>query len=165
MNYIHCKTDACKFTYKCSHFTCGSHVKGPHTQFTCVAWSLPVKTDNYTCFYLASTSRRIHAIARNKALKLRATSPAGFILTYLQFAGEFTRDVIAGCLQLQVILCTIACIFACDCADIFVCVCNCFCLRLADLFTCDYSAFCIQLHVFFAIKSRQFCMLVAGKLA
>ena len=44
----------------------------PH-RVTC---SLPVKTGNYTCFYAASTSRRIHAIALDKARKLQVTSPA-----------------------------------------------------------------------------------------
>ena len=104
-----------------------THVKRPHTQFACVTCSLPVKTSKYTCFYAASTSRRIHAIAANKTRKLRVTSPAGCRLTYLQFAGEFTRGVIADCLQLQVILCTIAGIFACDCAGFF-------CMRLQLFF-------------------------------
>ena len=81
------------------NFTCSSQVKKPHAQFTCVTCSLPVKTGKYTCFYAASTSRRIHAIARNKARKLRVTSPAGCRLTYLQFAGEFTGGVMADCLQ------------------------------------------------------------------
>ena len=86
-------------------FTCKmTHVKKPHTQFTCVTCSLPVETGKFTYFYAASTSRRIHAIARNKARRLRVTSPAGCRLTYLHFVGEFTRGVIADCLQLQVIL-------------------------------------------------------------
>ena len=75
------------------------------------SWSVPcvtVKTGNYTCFYVASTSRRIHAIALNEARKLQVTSPASCRLTYLQFAGEFTCGVIADCLRLQVILCGIA---------------------------------------------------------
>ena len=102
-------------------------------QFTCVACSLLVKTGIYSSFYVASTSRRIHAIARNKAHKLRVTSPAGCRLTYLQFAVEFTCGVMADCLQLQVIMCTIASIFACDCADIFACVCSYFFLGLAGI--------------------------------
>ena len=93
----------------------------PQTQFTCVTCNLSVKTSKYTCFYAASTSRRIHAIARNKTCKLRVTSSAGCRLTYLHFADEFTRGVIADCLQLQVILCVIANIFACDCGDVFAC--------------------------------------------
>ena len=76
-------------------------------QFTC-------KKSNYTCFYVASISRRIHAIALNKARNLQVTSLAGCKLTYLQFAGEFTRGVTADCLQLQVILCGNRAIFACD---------------------------------------------------
>ena len=39
------------------NFTCSSQVKRPHTQFTCVTWSLPVKTDKFTCFHGASTAR------------------------------------------------------------------------------------------------------------
>ena len=101
------------------NFTCSSQVKRPHMQFTCVTCSLPVKTGNYTCFYAASTSRRIHAIAVNKARKLQVTSPAWCRLTYLQFAGEFTRGVIADYLQLQVILRGIA---------------GFFCLRLCEYF-------------------------------
>ena len=103
---------------------------------------------NFTCFYAASTSRRIHAIALNKVCNLQVTSPAWCRLTYLQFAGEFTRGVIADCLQLQEILCRIAGFFACDCAGIFFCVCSYFCLRLAGIFTCDSSVFARKLHVF-----------------
>ena len=111
-------------------FTCGKM----HRQFTCVTCSLPVKTGKYTCFYAASNSRRKRANARNKARKLRVTSPAGCRLTCLQFAGEFTRGVIVDCLQLQVSLCTIASIFACDCWGIFACDSSYFCLRLAGFF-------------------------------
>ena len=107
------------------NFTCGSHVKKPRTQFTYVACSLPVKT-----FYAASTSRRIHAIVRNNARKLPVTSPTWCKLTYLQFAGEITRGVIADCLQLQVLLCTIAGFLTCVGAGVFACVCSCFCLLL-----------------------------------
>ena len=103
-----------KLTANAVKFICSSQVKRPHTQFTCVTCSLPVKTGNYTCFYVASISRRVHVIVFNKARKLQVTSPAGCKLTYLQFAGEFTRGVIADCLQLQVILCGIEGIFACD---------------------------------------------------
>ena len=95
-----------KLPANADNFICSSQVKRPHTQFTCVTCSLTVKTGNYTCFYVASISRRIHAIALNKARKLQVTS-AGCKLTYLQFAGEFTRGVIADCPQLQVILCGI----------------------------------------------------------
>ena len=58
-------------------------------QFTC-------KTVNFTCIYAASTSRRIHAAARNGAHKLRVTSLARCRLIYIQLAGEFTRGVIAA---------------------------------------------------------------------
>ena len=103
-----------KLPENAGYFMCSSRVKRPHTQFTCVTCSLPVKTGNCTCFYVASISRRIHAIALNKARMLQVTSPAGCKLTYLQFAGEFTRGVTADCLQLQVILWGIGSIFACD---------------------------------------------------
>ena len=76
---------------------------------------MPAKTSNYTCFYAASTSRRMHAIALNKARKLQITSPARCRLTYLQFAGEFARGVTADCLQfcveLQVLLPAIVKVF------------------------------------------------------
>ena len=125
-------------------------------QFTCVTWSSPVKTGRYTCFYAASTSRRIHLIALDKARKLQVTSPAWCRLTYLQFAGEFTRGVIADCLQLQVILRGIAGFFACDCAGIFSCVCSYFCLRLAGIFTCDCNVLTCKLHVFLAAEAGNF---------
>ena len=125
-------------------------------QFTGVTCSLPVKTGKYTCFYAASTSRRIHAIAVSKARKLQVTSPAGCRLTYLQFAGEFTRGVIADCLRLQVILRGIAGFFACDCAGIFSCVWIYFCLHLAGIFTCDSRVFASKLHVFLPAEARNF---------
>ena len=139
------------------NFACSSQVKRSLARFTCVTCGLPVITGKFTCFEAASTSRRIHAIAVNKARKLHVNSPAWCRLTYLQFAGEFTRVVMADCLQLQVILRGIAGFFACDCAGIVSCVCSYFCLRLAGIFTCDSSVF--------ACRSRQFCMLVAGKFA
>ena len=125
-------------------------------QFTCVTCSLPVKTGNCTCFYTASTSRRQHAIALDKARKLQVLSPAWCRLTYLQFAGEFTRGVIADCLQLQVILRGIAGFFACGCAGIFFGVCSYFCLRLAGIFTCDSSVFACKLHVFLPAEAGNF---------
>ena len=144
-------------TCDAGNFTCSSQVKRSLAQFTCVTCSLPIITGKFTCFEAASTSRRIHAIAVNKARKLHVNSLAWCRLTYLQFAGEFTRVVMADCLQLQVILRGIAGFFACDCAGIVSCVCSYFCLRLAGIFTCDSSVF--------ACRSRQFCMLVAGKFA
>ena len=141
---------------KAGHSTCGkTHVKRSKTQFTCVTCSLPVKTGKYTCFYAASTSCRIHPIAHNKSRKLRVTSPAVCRLTYLQFAGEFTRGVIADCLQLQVILCANEGIIACDCECIFACVYSYFWLSLKGIFTCDFDVF--------ACKSGQFCMSSACK--
>ena len=138
------------------NFTCSSQVKRPHTPFTCVTWSLPVKTGKYTCLYVASSARRIHAIVVKNARKLQVTSPAGCRLTYLQFAREFTRGVIPDCLHLQLILCGIAGIFACDCAGIFSSVCSYFCLRLAGTFTCDSSVFASKLHLFLPAKAGNF---------
>ena len=43
-------------------FTRGLHVKRPHTQFTCVTCSLPVKTGKFIRVYGASISGRIQAI-------------------------------------------------------------------------------------------------------
>ena len=135
-------------TCDAGNFTCSSQVKRSLAQFTCVTCSLPENTGKFTCFEAASNSRRIHAIAVNKVRKLQVTSPAWCRLTYLQFAGEFTRGVMADCLQLQVFLRGIAGFFACDCAGIFACVCRYFCLRLAGIFTCDSSVFACKLHVF-----------------
>ena len=71
-------------------------------------------------------------------------------------ACKFTRGVIADCLQLQVVLCGIADIFACDCAGIFFCVCSYFCLRLVGIFTFDSSIFACKLHVFLPAKAGNF---------
>ena len=119
-------------------------------QFTCVTCCLPVKTGNYTCFYSASTSRRIHAIALDKAHKLQVTSPAWCRLTYLQFAGDFTRGVIADCLQLQVILRGIAGFFACDCAGIFP--------AIAVIFACVWRVFLPAIPVFLPLSCMYFCL-------
>ena len=138
------------------NFTCSSQVKRSLAQFTCVTCSLPVITGKFTCFEAARTSRRIHAIGVNKARKLQVTSPAWCRLTYLQFAGEFTRGVMADCLQLQVILRGIAGFFACDCAGIFFLRLQFFCLRLAGIFTCDSSVFVCKLHVFLPAEAGNF---------
>ena len=122
----------------------------PHTQFTSITCSLPVKTGNYICFYVARTSRRIHAIALNKARKLQVTLPAGCRLTYLQFAGEFTRGLIADCLQFQVILCRIAGVFVCDCAGIFCCV--------FSNFACVWRVFLPAIPVFLPANCIYFCL-------
>ena len=126
-------------------------------QFTCVTCSLPVKTRNYTCFYVASTSRRIHAIALDKAHKLQVTSPVWCRLTYLQFAGEFTRGVIADCLQLQVILRGIA--------GFLPAIVRVFLPAFGGYFYMRFQCFCMELVCIFACRSRQFCMLVTGKFA
>ena len=50
-----------KMPANAGNFICSSHVKRPHTQFTCVACSLPVKTGKFTGVEAASISRTIHA--------------------------------------------------------------------------------------------------------
>ena len=125
--------------------TCKSgatHVKRLHTQLTCVTCSVPVKTGSYTYFSATSSSRRIHAIAFNKARKLPVTSLARCKLTYLQFAGEFTRVVIADCLPLQVFLPAFAGIFTSD---------------------CGYS--CLQEQAILDARRVKFCMSSASKIA
>ena len=124
--------------------TCSSQVKRPHMQCTCVTCSLPVKTGNYTCFYAASTSRRIHAIALDKARKLQVTSPAWCRLTYLQFAGKFTRGVIADCLQLQVILRGIA--------DFLPAIVRVFFPAFAVIFACFWWVFLPAIPVFLPVS-------------
>ena len=124
-------------------------MKWHHTEFTCVTCSLPVKPSKFTCSYAANTSRRIHPIARYKARKSRVNSPAGCRLTYLHFAGDFTRGVIAGCLQLQVFLSAIAGNFACDCAGIFACDC-------AGIFACVWRVFLSAILVFLPANCMYF---------
>ena len=48
------------------NFTCRLHVRRPHTQFTCVTCSLPVKTGKFTRVYAASTSRRKPLAKKNR---------------------------------------------------------------------------------------------------
>ena len=50
-----------KLPTNAGNITSSSLVKKTHTQFTGVTCSLPVKTNKLTCFYVASTSRKIHA--------------------------------------------------------------------------------------------------------
>ena len=139
-------------------------MKKPHTQFTCVPCSLPVKTGNYTCFYTPSISLRIHAIARNKARKLRVTSHAGCRLTYLQFAREFTRGVIADCPQLQVILCAvpgflaaIVRVFLPAFAVVFACVWWAFSPAILLFLPAGCMYFCLQKQAFLHASRGQIC--------
>ena len=122
----------------------------PHMQFNCATCSLPVKTGNYSCFYAASTSRRIHAIAVNKALKLQVTSPAWCRLTYLQFEGEFLRGVIEDCLQLQVILCGIA--------SFLPAIVRVFFLAFAVNFAWVWRVFLPAILVFLPVSCMCFCL-------
>ena len=119
-------------------------------QFTRVTWSLPAKIGNYTCFYAASTSRRTHAIALDKARKLQVTSPAWCRLTYLQFAGEFTRGLIADCLQLQVILRGIA-VFLPAIVRVFF-------PAFAVIFACVWRVFLPAILVFLPVSCMYFCL-------
>ena len=137
-----------KLPANAGNFICSSQVKRPYTQFTCVTCTLPVKTGNYTCFYVASISRRIHAMALNKAQKLQVSSPAGCKLTYLQFAGDITRGVIADCLQLQLILCGIA--------GFLPAIVRVFFSAFLVNFTCDSSVFACRLHVFLPAEAGNF---------
>ena len=119
-------------------------------QFTCVTCGLLVKTGNYTSFYAASTSRRIHAIALDKARKLQVTSPAWCRLTYLQFAGEFTRGVMADCLQLQVILRGIA--------GFLPAIVRVFFPAFAVIFVCVWRVFSPAIPVFLPVSCMYFCL-------
>ena len=78
------------------------------------------------------------------------------MLTYLQFADEFTRGVIADCLQLQVILRGIAGFFACDCVGIFFLRSQLFLPAFGGYFTCDSSVFACKLHVFLPAETGNF---------
>ena len=139
-------------------------------QCTCATCSLTVKTGNYTCFYAASTSRRIHAIALDKARKLQVTSPAWCRLTYLQFAGEFTRGVKADCLQLQVVLRRIAGflpaivrVFFPAFAVIFACVWRVFLPAIQVFLPVSCMYFCLQKQVILHASRGQICMSSACK--
>ena len=50
-----------KLPANAGNFTCSPQAKRPHTQFTWIICNLAVKTDEFTCFHAAGTSRRIHA--------------------------------------------------------------------------------------------------------
>ena len=107
-----------------------------------------------------------------QALNLRITSPAGCSLTYLRFADEFNRGVIA-------LLHEIAGIFKCNCAYFFlrlrvflhaiagISKCNCayFFLRLRVFLLFDCVCFCLHIACVFAGKIKHFCMPVVGELA
>ena len=131
-------------------FTCSSQVKRSLAQFTCVTCSLLVNTGKFTCFEASSTSRRIHAIAVNKARKWQVTSPAWCWLTYLQFAGEFTRGVMADCLQLQVILRGIA--------GFLPAIVRVFFSAFAVIFACVWRVFLPAIPVFLPVSCMYFCL-------
>ena len=95
-------------------------IHGKRRMYKSPARSLRVETGKFSCFYAASTSRKIHAIIRNKSQKLKVTSPAGCRLTYLQFSVEYTRNVVADCLQLPVFLLVIAGIFGWFCGYFYL---------------------------------------------
>ena len=95
-------------------------------------------------------------IAFDRARKLQVTSPAGCKLTYLQFAGEFTRGVIADCLQLQVFLCGIEDIFACDWRV--------FLLAILVFLPASCMYFCLQKQAILHANRGQSCMSSACKI-
>ena len=109
------------------------------------------KKDSHAFTCGACTSCRIQSTTRNEASKLRVTSPAGCRLTYLQFAGEFTRGVIADCLQLWVYFLAISGILACSCKYFWGQLRG-FLPAIVGIFACVREFF-------------YFCMPVAGKFA
>ena len=64
------KLTRAKLPANAGNFTRELHVKRPHTQFTCVTFSLNVKTGKFTRVYAANTSRRIHANCLQPQLNL-----------------------------------------------------------------------------------------------
>ena len=98
----------------------------------------------------------IHTTARNKARKLRVTSPAGCKLIYLQFVGELNP-------RCESRLPEPAGIFACDCEYSWVHL-QVFCLSLRVILL-EIAGFCLRIACIFACKSRPFCMSDAGKFA
>ena len=139
-------------------------------QFTCVTCIIPVNTGKLTCFEAACTSGRIHAIAVDKARKLQLISPAWCRLTYLQFAGEFTRGVMADCLQLQVILRGIAGflsaivrVFFPAFAVIFACVWRIFLPAIPVFLPVSCMCFCLQKQAILHAIRGQICMSSACK--
>ena len=123
--------------------TCSPLVKKPHMQFTCVTCSLPVKTGNYTCFYAASTSRRIHAIALDEARKLQVN----FTCMMQANSPAICRWIYPRCdSRLPVI------------AKNSAWNCKFFCLRL-----CGYFFLCLQLFLpafggYFYLRFQCFCL-------
>ena len=117
-------------TYKNrKNYQCRDALEKAPEAVTCVTSSLPAKTDNFTCFYAASTSRKRYAMTHYEAHRSRVNSTEECMLTDQKFAGDFTRGVIAESLKLQVPLCANADIFAYDCASFFPC-------DRASLFAC-----------------------------
>ena len=73
-----------KLPANAGNFTCSSQVKRPHTQFSCVTCSLPVKTGKFTCVEAASNSRRAHANCLQAHVNL------------LEYHGHFTGNFTCG---------------------------------------------------------------------
>ena len=102
-----------KLPANAGNFPSASQVERPHTQFTCVTCSLPLKTGKFTRVYQASTSRRIDAKCLQPHVNLSeyngyftdnftcgnhanlpATSKQNYLLLqakYMQLAGKNTR--------------------------------------------------------------------------
>ena len=78
------KLTRAKLLANAGNFTCGLHVKRPHTQFTCSTCSLPAKRGKFTRAHAASTSRREHA----DCLQLHVNLP--------EYNGYFTGSFSCG---------------------------------------------------------------------
>ena len=66
----------------------------------------------------------------------------------MKFAGEFTRGVVADCMQLRVFLPAIAGILACSCGS--------YCLRLKVFLPAIANVFTCKFHVFLPAKAGNF---------
>ena len=159
------------------------HVTKLCRQFTCVTCSLPVKTRKLAYFYLASTyaKNKQPYVKKHAICNLWVTSPSRTNLTYLHFAGDTNRGVIA-------VLPAVVGIFACNCcfscqqllefspamADTLACNCDCFCLQLrvflpaiSGIFAYNSGYLCLQLRAFlsafcgiFACNCQYFCLIL-----
>ena len=94
------------------------------------------------------------------------------MIIYQQFAAEFTRGVIADCLQLQVILSRIACFFCLQflrvffpaCTVIFACVWRVFLPAILVFLPVNCMYFCLQKQATLHASRGQFCMSSAPKI-
>ena len=132
--------------FSCKNWWIYLHLRSKH--FTQNIRELPAATCKfnwvywkfYRYFYMRNSCKfsqnfhaKLPAIARNKAHKLRVTSPAGFRIFFLHFAGEIAHGVIAKEPSIVGILPTIEGNFASDC-NFFACNCKYSCLQITCLF-------------------------------